>query len=304
MLWSKVIGAGGASGASGATILSVETPTGVVNWTGSEPLVLDTFGEYGVTALSDETIVVKTWGGGGACGYDYQQGITSTSSQASGAGGGYSEANLLLVSGTQYIMQVGQGGARTTDTSDNGATYLAGGVNSSFGGTQGGGYTGVFLSSVSQANALLIAGGGGSGGEAGFDTSFGPGGGLTGGGGNDSNQSGTGGTQASGGSPSLYNFATAGAALRGGGGGVTPANQASLGGGGGGYFGGGGGNVGGGGGGSGFVSTNPAITSGTTTIGSGSSPANAADPERGTSGNGGVPGTTSGSDGKIILSVA
>ena len=299
MLKRGIIGAGGASG---APILSVETPTGVVEWTGSAPLVLDAFGEYGVTALSDQTILVKMWGAGGACGYKYTESITSTSNQRPGAGSGYSEGDLLLTSGAQYVMQVGQGGARTTDTSDNGATYLAGGVKSSFGGTQGGGYTGLFLSSVSQANALLIAGGGGAGGDTQFDSSFGTGGGLTGGGFVDGNQSGTGGTQTAGGTKSTYSNATAGSALRGG----TAANgtTASMGGGGGGYFGGGGGNVGGGGGGSGFVSTSSIITSGTTSNGSGSSPANAADPERGTSGNGGVPGTTSGSNGKIILSVA
>jgi len=300
MLWSKAIGA---AGAGGGAILSLETPTGVINWTGSSPLVLDAFGEYGVTALSDQTILVKMWGAGGACGYKYTESITSTSNQRAGAGSGYSEGDLLLTSGAQYVMQVGQGGARTTDTSDNGATYLAGGVKSSFGGTQGGGYTGLFLSSVSQANALLIAGGGGAGGDTQFDSSFGTGGGLTGGGSADGNQSGTGGTQTAGGTPSIYSNATAGSALRGGTAAIGT-TVASLGGGGGGYFGGGGGNVGGGGGGSGFVSTSSIITSGTTSNGSGSSPANAADPERGTSGNGGVSGTTSGSDGKIILSVA
>ena len=299
MLWNKIIGTGAGQGA----ILSVETPTGVINWTGSSPLVLDEFGEYGVTALSDQTILVKMWGAGGACGYKYTESITSTSNQRAGAGSGYSEGDLLLTSGAQYVMQVGQGGARTTDTSDNGATYLAGGVKSSFGGTQGGGYTGLFLSSVSQANALLIAGGGGAGGDTQFDSSFGTGGGLTGGGSADGNQSGTGGTQTAGGTPSIYSNATAGSALRGGTAAIGT-TVASLGGGGGGYFGGGGGNVGGGGGGSGFVSTSSIITSGTTSNGSGSSPANAADPERGTSGNGGVSGTTSGSDGKIILSVA
>ena len=56
-------------------------------------------------------------------------------------------------------------------TVDTGATYLTGGIaHTTRGGTQGGGYSGIFRGSVPQANAVMIAGGnvGGGGGASGF----------------------------------------------------------------------------------------------------------------------------------------
>jgi len=78
-----------------------------------------------------------------------------------------------------------------------------------------------------------------------------------------------------------------------------------AGGAGGGYYGGGGGHTSGayGGGGSGYLHPTY-ITNGTTTTGSYSTPANSADPDRGSAGQGGTNGSDNATDGKIIISLA
>jgi hypothetical protein len=302
MLWSKAIAAGGAGGAGG-DLLSISSVYGNITWDGSTPLDLSLFGEYTVIPLKSISVATKMWGAGGACGFDYQEGITSTNRQGPGGGGGYAYAIINLVPENTYVFQVGQGGIRTTATSA-GATYLAGGIGTTNGGTQGGGYSGVFKNSVTQANALLMAGGGGGGGDLNYAWgASGAGGGASGldwSGGPLPSQGGGGGTQSAGGYSSSYNGATAGVALTGGKG---QNNERSLGGGGGGYFGGGGGNVGGGGGGSGRIGTDATVTSGLLTAGSASTPGNSTDTARGTAGNGGVSGTTSGVGGKIRLTL-
>lgn len=267
-------------------------------WPGGS-LIFDTHDEYVITPFEDIGVLVKMWGAGGACGFDYTQGITSTSRQGPGGGGGYSTAQITLRAGTTYYFQIGQGGIRTTSLSP-GATYIAGGIQSTSGGTQGGGYTGIFKTSVSQSNALLIAGGGGGGSDTSFAAYGGAGGGTSGQSAPGSQQSGSGGTQTAGGSPSIYDGCTPGSALRGGGGRDTD-NHAGLGGGGGGYFGGGGGNVGGGGGGSGFVSNDSDVSSGSTLTGNAQTPANSTDVDKGSAGQGGIAGSTSGTNGKIII---
>jgi hypothetical protein len=291
-------------GATAGQLLTISPALGGVDvWDGAEPLSFSATGEYTVTPLVDTTIEVKMWGAGGACGYRYTDGITSTFNQGPGGGGGYSFARIILRTGSSYIFRIGQGGIRTTTISD-GATYLAGGIRSPFGGTQGAGYSGIFKASVTQANALLMAGGGGGGADTAWAQGGGAGGGVAGANVVEStgfNQGGEGGTQFAGGAPSAFNGATAGSALVGGLGQSAQAGEASLGGGGGGYFGGGGGNVGGGGGGSGRISTDPDVSDGQTTAGSGPTPANSSDPDRGGAGQGGVAGATSGADGKILL---
>ena len=275
---------------------------GESSWDGSTPLSFDSTGEYTITPTYDTTVDVKIWGGGGACGYRYQDGITSTSQQGPGGGGGYSTARITLRAGFSYVLQIGEGGIRTT-ASSSGATYLAGGIGRPEGGTQGGGYSGIFKSSVSQAAALLMAGGGGGGSDTLFGTAGGAGGGSSGQNTSDAgNQGGFGGDQSSGGSPAAFNNTTAGSALLGGRG-QTARTHASLGGGGGGYFGGGGGNAGGGGGGSGRIGTDADVSNGVTATGSSSTPANSSDSDRGGAGQGGVAGSTSGTDGKIILTL-
>lgn len=307
MLFHKIQGAGGTVGGGTGNLLEINPSlNGETVWDGSAPLEFSAHGEYTITPLTDTTVTVKMWGAGGAAGFDRLQDILSTNFVGGGGGGGYSTATIILRNGSSYIFRIGEGGIRTYDTSDNGATYEAGGVNTGtpYGGSQGGGYSGIFKTSVTQGNAFLIAGGGGGGADSSFMATPFAGGGSSGQGSADE-QSGGGGTQVSGGTASIYNNATAGSALLGGEG---QDFRGSLGGGGGGYYGGGGGNVGGGGGGSGFVGADADISSGSTTTGSGASPANTADSDRGDAGEGGTTAISSngqfaGTDGKIILTL-
>lgn len=268
---------------------------------GDGNLNLGTDGEWTITAIGSFSAVVKMWGAGGARGYNYNQTPSSTANQGPGGGGGYSSALINFTPGQTFILRVGQGGARSTVSSD-GATYLAGGISISSvsGGTEGGGYTGVFLSSVTQNNAYLMAGGGGGGAQDTFGAA-GAGGGSSGGSSTAGDQGGGGGSQAAGGTASSYNNATSGAALVGGRAANSPGN-ANLGGGGGGYFGGGGGNVGGGGGGSGRIGNAAAVTGGVTTAGTGDTPGNSSDNDRSGAGAGGsaTQGNT-GADGRLLL---
>jgi len=139
---------------------------------------------------------------------------------------------------------------------------------------RGGHYAGVFVTSVSHPNSLIIAGGGGAGGHADV-SSGGAGGGSTGGSSPSLGPSGSGpgvprvggagGTQSAGGAGGSGYEGTAGSgsALQGGSGYSSDIGRSSSGSGGGGYYGGGGGGSGydsenyasaaGGGGGSGFI---------------------------------------------------
>tara|TARA_B100001057_G_scaffold500268_1_gene614397 strand:+ start:4236 stop:6491 length:2256 start_codon:yes stop_codon:yes gene_type:complete len=236
-------------------------------------------GEYIITPSADVTATVKMWGAGGGGGYRHDGSNLGVSPQYGGPGG-YSEMSLTLTSGQEYVIQIGEGGRgyNNDDNVDQGATWQAGGGGDEFaapnqGASEGGGYTGLFLgngggdTAVTQGQAILIAGGGGSGGDPVYGSHGGAGGGdigqdsVTGNfnGGHDM-QGATGGDQSSAGSSSPYNGNNTSHAgpLRGGlsqSGNQTAdwAITTGLGGGGGGYFGGGGGNVGGGGGGSGYV---------------------------------------------------
>jgi hypothetical protein len=280
---------------------------GVTTLFSGQSLVFSSSGEYTITCSSDINMTVKMWGAGGACGYQYTQNINSTAKQGAGGGGGYTTGVIALQAGSSYIVRIGQGGIRT-NSGTSGATYLAGGLvaNATYGGAQGGGYSGIFISSVSQANALLIAGGGGGGSDTDFSANGGAGGGSSGQnspGFSNNIQGGAGGTQSAGGSPSQFNDATAGSALTGGMS-ISTVNGAGLGGGGGGYFGGGGGNVGGGGGGSGYFKASSPVSSASTTAGSGSTPGNSADSDRSGAGQGGASGSTSGTAGLILITLS
>jgi hypothetical protein len=213
-------------------------------------------------------IFVKLWGAGGGAGRAGGWGYG-----ADGGGGGHTRGLFQVTPGQTIILVVGRGG-----TVVNGSTqsYGGGGTNNSNGDPaysgHGGGYCGVFVSSVSQANALAIAGGGGGGGSsrAWFGNIGGGGGGLVaqrgsspydgkfsgGGGGGSQSSSGSGGS-----APPGTN-GLSGSALQGG----SPGVNSYGGGGGGGYFGGGGGGyseqntMAGGGGGSGYVNPNGLLT--------------------------------------------
>lgn len=197
-------------------------------------------------------------------------GITSISVDLRGAGGGNqgnagaggtggkTVGTLAVTAGQVYKIVVGQAGRLTTGSSyGGGGSYTAGNGN----GGGGGGYTGIFLTSVTQANAKAIAGAGGGasyGGEAG-----GSGGGNSG---NNGSHGATGGSQSAGGTG--QGGGGNGSALQGG----TASGNGNGGAGGGGYYGGGGGAEGGtdtsGAGGSGYIG---GLTSATTTNAQGSS---------------------------------
>jgi hypothetical protein len=264
-------------------------------------LDLSSHGEWTITPIQDFTVTVKMWGGGGASGYAYTSSstFTETARMGAGGGGGYTTATFKFLSGSTYILRVGQGGSRS-QTAAGGATYVAGGVGSSLGGAQGAGYSGIFKTSVSQANAILMAGGGGGGADTAYGTTGGAGGGDTAGDSGAGFQGGGGGTQSAGGAASIYNSATAGSALTGGV--AQNGHTGQNGGGGGGYFGGGGGNVGGGGGGSGRIGSgfSEIVSGASTTTGSGATPGNNSDSDRGSAGTGSST-IDKGSDGKILL---
>lgn len=215
---------------------SVTTPCSsgsqTFNYTGNQqPFTLPT----GCT-----TATFTAWGAGG--------GIYSSSAAA--GPGGHATGTHTASGGTQYVVVVGGKGQNRQGTAIQGGG--------------GGGYSGVFLSSVSQANALLVAGGGGGAGAGGGCSS-----GQAGAGGGNAGQAGTGtyagnypgggGTQSSGGAGGTGGDGAnggAGTALQGGGGGGGGSGSFSAGGyggggaagrvvgaggGGGGYYGGGGG---------------------------------------------------------------
>lgn len=176
---------------------------------------------------------IKVWGAGGA-------GRLGAYNNASGGSGGYAEAYLILEPGQRLVIVVGSGGEKGTDVGGQGGWPGGGfGTRGDASGGGGGGLTGVFLGSVSQENALIIAGAGGGGG--GYEG--GAGGGT---GGNPGNQN-FGGTGTLGGD---------GTALQGGNGsGQRLEGRSDGSGGGAGYFGGEGGfdDARGGGGGSGYI---------------------------------------------------
>jgi hypothetical protein len=275
---------------------------GVTNWSlnTNGPLNLASTGQWTIVAQRNVTIAMKMWGAGGGPGGDYAGGPNGTGRIGSGGGGGYASGNFQLIAGNTYILQVGQGGSRVTNgPNSNRTTYLASGVTPGNWGSQGGGYTGFFISGVSQGNAILMAGGGGGGSDTLSYPSGAAGGGSSGQGTLGGGQSGGAGTQSAGGSGS-FNGADTGQPLAGGYT-VQNAKNGGLGAGGGGYWGGGGGNIGGGGGGSGRIGSG--VSSGVLTTGNFSTPGNSGDGQRGSSGNGAA--NTSrfnvGSDGRSIF---
>jgi len=214
----------------------------------------------GVTSLK-----VKMWGPGGGTG--------SYSASGGGGPGGYTTGFLSVTPGETLLLAVGSGGKKPVSSTGNGG--LGGWPGGGFGtrgdasGGGGGGLTGIFTSSMTQANALMIAGGGG--GSTGFGNfGAGGGGGLTGGSG--TSGSGAGGSQVAGGlgGGTLNTSPSVGTALAGGTAFTdnTTSQTNDCGGGGSGYWGGGAGQGDGraGGGGSGFIHATR-VSSGSTTTG-------------------------------------
>jgi len=217
------------------------------------PLVITSANSFDISVnpKSGGNVAVKThiWGAGGGAG---------APSGGNGGAGGFTVGDLTLLQGTTYKFLVGN----STGTPSDSGTPAGGGGNAGV----GGGYSGVFTTSISQPNAIILAGGGGGAGgnDSGDHGNGGGGGGSTG---QDANGSpisasdGHGGTQSAGGDagPGNQGAGTAGTALTGGAGGPRGTN-----GGGGGGVAGGNTGAGGGGGGSGYLHPS-LITNGTTT---------------------------------------
>lgn len=199
-------------------------------------------------------LYVAVVGGGGGSNWDDERG-----SQVSGSGGGM--LVKIPVTAGNYIFYCGAAGGslmaenRVRHTSNNGYGGAGGNCSGGYGCAQGGDLSGVFKNSVTQANAMTIAGGGGSNGvyQNSWEVAGGNGGYPSGSGA----QSGYGGTQSSGGAvepqthayyPGYYSgqilTGTNGSALFGGNGGTSAYSGGN--GGGAGYFGGAGGHGGGG----------------------------------------------------------
>lgn len=241
-------------------------------------------GQWTITPTSNFTANVKMWGGAG--------GSSDTGYGVSGAGG-YSSGTASFSSGVPYVLIVGGGGKSKVVGSGYPATG-GGGYTSyaSIWSTGGGGMSGIFRSSYSQNNSVLIAGGGGSHGFGG--PGYGGAGGGTSGQNAERNNS-YGGTQTAGGGGQLV-----GQALQGGSSFTSASYQCGAGGGG--YFGGGAYNsmLGSGAGGSGYINTT-IVTNGYTVAGSKDTPGNSSDVDRGSSGQG-TGDVKNGNDGRVIIS--
>jgi len=256
---------------AGNFTVSPALPGGQTSWNVNTAgaLEITEAGQWTFTAVDNGTISLEMKGAGGGYGRD---------TNAVGGTGGLTTGKINYSSGDTFVVTVGSKGTQqgTAGTYGGGG---AGGALTSPG--SGGGYSGIFTSSETQSNAILMAGGGG--GSHGWDAGSAQGNGGEGGGSEGSagtdGSAGSGGTQSAGGAGS--GNGTSGSALTGGTGGNRGTNQGSGGGGGGGYYGGGGGAAGtyngnqngtSGGGGSGYIggATGYTVTDGVTTAGSGS----------------------------------
>ena len=115
----------------------------------------------GVTAIK-----VKAWGAGGGGGY--------TVYNAAAGAGGFTVDQLITLPGETYIIVAGEGGWATRHVNQTArATFGFGGSGNSIGAAatsetgSGGGLSGLFYTTVTQANARVIAGGGGGIADAG-----------------------------------------------------------------------------------------------------------------------------------------
>ena len=239
---------------------------------------LDAADEYTLTVGSNLVVDIYMWGGGGGAAAGHPTSGTNT-----GGAGGFTYAEGLQLAAGGYKVVVGAGGYGSIAADGYTQAQLdgfqedfgAGGVAStgnyqSIGnrnGGGGGGFSGLFSTSISQANALIIAGGGGGGGSSSGD---GGQGGIPAGADGDGPYFGYGGTQTAGGlgRGGATEIGDSGSALQGGDGWeAIDSDGFGGGGGGGGYFGGGAagnsglnGLMGGGGGGSGYLASSLTAT--------------------------------------------
>lgn len=119
------------------------------------------FDQHFIIPAGVTSIKVKAWGAGGGGGYTAMYGF--------GAGaGGFTVDQLITLPGETYVIITGEGGwATRAENQTARATYGFGGSGNSMASAStsetgsGGGLSGVFFSTVTQANARVIAGGGG-----------------------------------------------------------------------------------------------------------------------------------------------
>ena len=230
------------------------------------PLNLDSAGTWTITPTATYTVNTKVWGAAGG----------SLGGSFNGGGGGGAVGTVTLTGGESYTIYVGSGGpVRTSEW------------------TQGGNYSGIRTSS---GTAILIAGGGGGSGNS---RSGGAGGGTTGA---SSSSGGGGGTQTAGGAGGGGSECTGDPGTAWAGGYECYNHNGPSGGSG--YFGGGGTGADpyiryGGGGGSGYLNAT-FVAGGTLYTGSGITPGNSSDSDRGTAGSA-IATYGTGNAGKVIL---
>mgnify|MGYP001407397924 CR=1 FL=1 len=295
---------GGATGlfnssASAATQLTVPTGVsgpGVWDLASQGALTINIGNTYDVaSAGGDISVTIHMWGAGGSGGRGADGGSPYPGSTIAGGGGGYTTGTMTLTDGTTYKTVVGNARGSNPEATPWGDPAPSGNPNSPPYNNpsptlaykmSSGGYTGVFVTSVSAPNARLMAGGGGSAGynDEGAQGAGGGGGGTNGvdaggpvfpGPAPDGTPNGHGATPTAGGpgGTSPHTNGSAGSSLTGGAGGARGTSGAAGGGGGAGWFGGGGGagqtgiNQHGGGGGGGSSYIHPSITSSSTTAG-------------------------------------
>lgn len=258
--------------------------SGQILWKqGDGALTFSTPNTYTIESFKTFNLVVDLKGAGGGPG---------GSAGYAGGAGGRAQGTITMAANRTYKLVVGSSVTTAGPSGPYGGGANGGGVGGAgaFGGA-GGGYTGIFVTEISHANSVIIAGGGGGG--PGNDVASvhgigGQGGGTSGQAGTSASSPGQGGTQIAGGAGGGTGGAAgaAGSALRGGIGGPRATNQGSGGGGGGGFWGGGGGAAGGfgssaqtgagGGGGSSYLGGHSnAVTSSTSTTQGGGSAASA-----------------------------
>lgn len=144
----------------------------IEQYTGSNWVQLNPFGRQAFSFTNNNqtltiptgvsVMLAKCWGAGGAAGTPGGWYIGSP-----GGGGGYMSSVIPVTPGENLIVIVGRGGEPNAGTVGFGGGGRAShnGVDNRYTGG-GGGYSGIFRTSVTQGNALIIAGGGGGGGSS------------------------------------------------------------------------------------------------------------------------------------------
>lgn len=132
------------------TVSSCVAPDATFSYTGSDQSI--------VVPSGCSKMEVKAWGAGGGGGYNSKP----------GGAGGFTHAQVPVTGGDTLIVVVGQAGVKAASTTPAGETQGYGNAGVAYGGVacatgHGGGLSGVFNTSFTRSNALVIAGGGGGG---------------------------------------------------------------------------------------------------------------------------------------------